>query len=949
VVGSDATAAARFAAEELQRYLEAIVGSPIELADRLGTAPLSIVVGPGRLARSLGIDVGDLPRDAFLIRHLRRRGRDIIIVGGRDDQRWKPTTAGRKGTGLAAYERSTLFAVYEFLERFAGVRFYFGFPSGTVVPRASTLRVPIMDVYEAPDFVMRRVSITKGRLPLESLQTQSERVRVIHHELNTLRYETFSIPTTHGLGRTGLLERFGDEHPEYFALRANGERDLQNGVDRPQLCLMNSGLRREVLRDVVAYLDGDPATERGILRPNKRGGYDAGAFAPGYASVMPMDGLAPKNFCRDELCKRWRSAEGDYSDYVWDFVNFLARRLKAYGIRGHLTNIAYAGYRRVPEAPIEDNVVVQLALVGPWKERDPAQREDDALIAQWDAKLGGRGDLLLWNYMNSRAERAPDGTPALSPRNIAAWYQRNARHLAGAYLQSDTHYRLFNYLNYYVFHRIAWDTETDVEALLRDHHEKMFGAAAEPMAGFFDRLEALWTERGIVQYRAKTRPGIITPLLSETWGDIYDEEELARLRAFFDDAERRTAASPEPLSRVRYLRRNFLGEIERGRRAYYTRQRRLEDLVFDVMPMRGDDVVIDGRLDEAFWEGAEEVHLMASENGEDPEVATRVAAAWTRTHLLLGFEAREPSPRRARLRAGENRLGLVLGDPADPVAGDRWQIWVDSAGQLIERRGDAGGGSVAWQSGSRAAVSERAGIWSAEIQIPLSALPQRESSDLGESLVANFARLRALGGKRPVEQWSSWSPFVRRTPNEPERFGTLRLLREPAPPSSSIRNGGLEEAGAARRALAGWSFGKGAALDRSTFREGRQSIRLEAREFSDVVVRQAMNDLLPDTRYALTFFVRTEALEGQDGADYAGGFVNLMADTNRFYPYMRFLGDLPWTKQVYEFTTAPERRARGRSYIALGFREARGRIWFDDIRLRRIEDDTEAAFSAPKR
>jgi hypothetical protein len=938
VIGGDGTPASRHAAVELQRYLERIVGVPIPVVERLGAAPTSIVVGPGPLARSLGVDVQAFPRDAYVIRHVRHDGRDIIVIAGRDDGRWLPTTESTQGTGLQPFERATLFGTYDFLERFMGVRFFFGNEAGTVFPRAKTLRVPSMQIYEAPDFVMRRVSITRGRLPLESPRTRRELVRLVHHEINTLRYETFVIPTTHGLARTGLLERFGASHPEYFALRADGQRDLASAQDHPQLCLKNPGLRNEVLRDAVGYLDGHPASERGILRPDSAGGYDVGAFAPGYVSLMPMDGLAPKTFCRDELCRPWANDEGDYSDYVWEFVNFIARRLKAYGVRGHITNIAYAGYRQAPDFPIEDNVVVQLALVGPWKEVDAGQREDDALIAQWDEKIGGRGEVLLWNYMNSVNERAPDGTPALAPRHIASYYQRNAPHLAGAYLQSDTDYRLFNYLNYYVFHRVAWDVETDVEALLRDHHEKMFGPAAGPMGAFFDRLEEIWAKRGIVRYQAKTKPRVITPTLSETWGEIYGEDEIAALDALFDEAEALTSDSPEHRERVDYLRRNFLGEIQRGRRAYYDRQRMLEDLALEI-PYAGEDPIrLDGRLDDPVWSRSEPFHLMVGPAGADPAVSTSVRAAFTRTHVILGFDSKENDLPGMRKRAAGNRVGLIVGDPLDVDGGGTRQIWVDSRGQVIDRREEgAMSAAQSWRSGSRGAALEQATGWTAELEIPLASLPRGRTPRGAPELVVNLARQRELGGKQPIEEWASWSPFVRRGPAEPDRFGRMRLVKRGMPSASLVTNGGMEELGGGRRLLAAWTIAKGAAVDRTTLREGRQSLRLEARDFSNVAIRQSLEGLRPNTRYALTFFVRTEGLEQRPGADYAGGYVNVMADRNFFFPYMRFAGRTPWSKHVYEFETGPEPKKGKPSYIALGLHQARGRIWFDDVRIQPVE------------
>jgi len=64
----------------------------------------------------------------------------------------------------------------------------------------------------------------------------------------------------------------------------------------------------------------------------------------------------------------------------------------------------------------------------------------------------------------------------------------------GAFAESESDRWSYNYLNYYVFSRICWDPQTDVEALLEEHHLLMFGPAAKTMAAFYDLLEQKWTE-----------------------------------------------------------------------------------------------------------------------------------------------------------------------------------------------------------------------------------------------------------------------------------------------------------------------------------------------------------------------------------------------------------------------------------------------------------------------
>jgi hypothetical protein len=107
----------------------------------------AVSVGDNAFSRKAGIDVAKLPRDAGVIKTADGR----IYIAGRDDVRVDSVERRLTGGILAnMYERATLFAVYEFLERFAGVRFYFPGELGTVTPRKSVITVPACDILNAP-------------------------------------------------------------------------------------------------------------------------------------------------------------------------------------------------------------------------------------------------------------------------------------------------------------------------------------------------------------------------------------------------------------------------------------------------------------------------------------------------------------------------------------------------------------------------------------------------------------------------------------------------------------------------------------------------------------------------------------------------------------------------------------------------------------------------------
>ena len=131
--------------------VEAAVG---ELVSRLheitGTKPAVVARASGKVpafylgqcpeAEKLGLRPETLDRDGFFIK---TDGNKIFITG----------CDGGKGTKL---QRATLFGVFDFLERFAGVRYYFPGEIGTIVPKKKDWTLPAIDITERPD-TQRRI------------------------------------------------------------------------------------------------------------------------------------------------------------------------------------------------------------------------------------------------------------------------------------------------------------------------------------------------------------------------------------------------------------------------------------------------------------------------------------------------------------------------------------------------------------------------------------------------------------------------------------------------------------------------------------------------------------------------------------------------------------------------------------------------------------------------
>jgi hypothetical protein len=207
----------------------------------------------------------------------------------------------------------------------------------------------------------------------------------------------------------------------------------------------------------------------------------------------------------------------------------------------------------------------------------------------------------------------------------------------------------------------------------------------------------------------------------------------------------------------------------------------------------------------------------------------------------------------------------------------------------------------------------------------------------GDEWPANFARSRNLTGVSGEEnQNTSASPFLERGFHDIGRFGRLRFTAGSEAPTSMIRNGQFREQDRQGRPLK-WNHSAENAdlvtVDDRIFRIGGQSLRIQGRAGGTVQVTQGLPDLKPNTEYLLTFFMKSEQVEGEGKA--VGAVVNVWTHQNEWFPATWQTGDLPWQKLGFLIQTGPDVNSKPKSYIALRL-SGSGVVWFDDVMIREV-------------
>jgi hypothetical protein len=347
VLAKDAIPTERTAAEELQSFLEKSTGTKLPITER-GSGP-AIFIGQSDVAlKALELKSWkELKPDEI---RLKTVGTNLFLVGDRP--------------------RGTLYAVYEFLEQQAGVRFWTA--AVTDVPSHRQLTLPQLDYRYAPPFQVRSAgyeSIFANPKFAVQLRNNGHDCRVPAEWGGDVQV----LGCVHTFSQNFPLlpvEEYFSKHPEWYAER-NGKR-VSN-----QLCLTNPDLRRELIRKVL---------ERLRQNPNCR-----------YISVSQNDN---QNYCQCDACTAFVKKHGNQTDLLLDAVNQVASAVASEFPDVLIETLAYQ-YTRTPPMRIcpADNVIIRYATI----EQEcfkPLQSPDNRNIYRdlmgWH-KVAKQ--LMIWNYV----------------------------------------------------------------------------------------------------------------------------------------------------------------------------------------------------------------------------------------------------------------------------------------------------------------------------------------------------------------------------------------------------------------------------------------------------------------------------------------------------------------------------------------------------------------------
>ncbi len=504
----------QYAAEQLQLYLAKVTGAklPIVKESQAPTGQTLILLGRSGFNEQRGVTPDGLDPEGFIIR---TDPGSISIVG----------EIGPEGNWQAGIDRGTLWGVYEFLERVCGIRWYFAGEDdlGIVIPKQQTITVPPMTLVKAPAYQYRTGAVPSSGIDWFPVARPGNSTG-------------FWANHTHGLP---WAKAFGAEHPEYFALRRDGTRMMDpedTSCHTNHLCYTEPGVLAQEIKNIAEYdKTGRSVWMDSYTRPTAW-----------YVKFCPQDTEVVRH-CTCPRCQAlWRPYEGvggqdaKLSEIVFGYA---ARLANAVGERWPGRRVganAYAGFLNVPRTvEIPDNLDVMYCMFwGSTLQKEPEFWEQERKrISEWVELLGhDRSRFYIWEYFyypNRFGE-----APMFSPHVMWRFYRENQPHVKGAF-NNGLGIRYGNkskltWLIAYLWHRVLWDPSQDVDELLAEFYQKMFGPAEKPMKEFFTLIIDRWEGTDWVGRAPGWGYGVTK---GQLYYETYPREVIERLIALLERAK----------------------------------------------------------------------------------------------------------------------------------------------------------------------------------------------------------------------------------------------------------------------------------------------------------------------------------------------------------------------------------------------------------------------------
>jgi hypothetical protein len=450
IVSEDSIQSEKYAATEFQRIFKSITGNELKISTKVHSKN-AIYIGNGSVKHSpvpnLKIPIGGEEGFHILI------GKDLLIAG--------------------AQPRGVLYGVYEFFERYTGVRFLTR--DHTYIPSdASKILIPQVDFSYEPSFFFRWPFYE------ENYNDPAFATRLRVNTISDEKYlggKTSQELISHSISTYVPVSVYGKTHPEYFALE-EGVRKLDVGGGGPQVCSTNPDVIRIVTEGVTKVLDSNPSLTS--------------------ISVSQMDN---NSVCECPVCSELSTKEESQGAPHLALVNAVAKNIAVSHPGVKIGTLVYWYSRKPPKnMTLLPNVQIMLCSIecctfhpldDPTCSRNKLFCED---LNKWKDICK---NILIWNYnTNFTAYDLPFPNFNTISRNVGL-FEKNG--VQGVFMQAAGNglSTEMSDLRNYVIARCLWVPDKESWELTDEFCRLHYGAAAPIILDYLHYLHQNARERGV--------------------------------------------------------------------------------------------------------------------------------------------------------------------------------------------------------------------------------------------------------------------------------------------------------------------------------------------------------------------------------------------------------------------------------------------------------------------
>jgi len=583
------TRAAQLAAFELQHVIKQITGAEVPIVGALKDFKgVAILVGESDATRKLKIPDKAFKGEEYLVEFAKNK---IILIGKDSLDYGKVDYADyRTFPSLMHNYRSTTYAVYDFLEKCCGVRFYSFGDAGTALEKRKTLNVKPVSIRRAPTMDAFRRPFISSRFT-RNLLKRDVQLLMLRWRVNTMfgevNHNVFSIYYRYwgkAIGR-GMDKLFIEKRPEYFAQGYKGKFSLSS-IHRlypddpdlpPQLCTTHPGPVEYFADEAFKAYKGEQVA--GAPYSNMPRMEDQ----PWYYPIQEDDSSF---WCKCEKCQNSFPSikpERKYNYLHFDWANRIAaaaaKRDRAIGI----STLAYSGTLFYPDPKVlklRPNVMVQLCLgIHSWY-HPGVYGWQHKVYREWVEKEVNKRPLTVWVYLLCPYRDAKlihkynQFFPTLYPWHAGRYFKEFAEDgIRGYFAEVNA---IFHLLEAYVGNKVCFDSTVDTDKLIDEYFVKYYGNAAEPMRRFYRTIEDItWDPKNYpvnaIRRVRKSSTALGYHTEKVNW-HIGTPERIGALQKIIDQAQKQ-AATPLEKQRVKLFVDNIWTQAVEGRKAFEAREK----------------------------------------------------------------------------------------------------------------------------------------------------------------------------------------------------------------------------------------------------------------------------------------------------------------------------------------------------------------------------------------